>query len=75
MDKLKARIDEMYPTRAAFADALGVEPYTLSRMLSSGNWKADNMKVAIELLKIDPSDIPAYFFDSVVALKATKENT
>lgn len=73
MDRLKERIDKMYPTRASFAEALGVEPYTLSRMLSSGNWKADKMKVAVELLKIDPNDIPAYFFDSAVALKAPKE--
>ena len=73
MEKLKERIDEMYPTRADFAKALGVDPSGLSRMLASGNWRADRIEKAVELLRIDPNDIPAYFFVNSVALKATKE--
>jgi len=71
MEKLKARIDEQFPTRAAFAEAIGVEPSTLSRMLSSGNWKADRIEAAVKVLKIPPKDIPAYFFTPAVANKAT----
>ena len=72
MEKLKARIDEMYPTRAAFAEAIGVEPSTLSRMLQSGNWKADRIEAATVALKIAPGDIPSYFFPSTVANKTTE---
>lgn len=49
MEKLKERIDKMYPNRSEFAKALGVDPSTLSRMLASGNWKADRIKVAVVL--------------------------
>ena len=47
MEKLKERIDKMYPNRAEFAKALGVDPSTLSRLLSNGNWRADKIKVAV----------------------------
>lgn len=73
MEKLKNRIDEQFPTRAAFADAIGVDPSTLCRMLSRGNWKADSIKKAVKVLRIPAKDIPAYFFANEVALKATKE--
>ena len=73
MDKLKARIDEQFKTRAAFAEAIGVDASTLSRMLSSGNWKADRIEAAVKVLKIPPKDIPAYFFVSTVVNKTTKE--
>ena len=75
MEKLKERIDKMYPNRSEFAKALGVDPSTLSRMLASGNWKADRIKVAVELLKIPIRDIPTYFFTTAVAKSGTeKEN-
>ena len=73
MDELKKRIDEAFPSRAAFAEAIGVDPSTLSRMLSSGNWKADRIEVAVKVLKIAPKDIPLYFFTPSVANKATEE--
>lgn len=73
MERLKARIDEMFPTRAAFADALGVDPSGLSRMLASGNWKADKIEKAVSLLKIPAKEIPGYFFPRTVAFKAPKE--
>ena len=75
MDKLKARIDEMFPTRAAFAEAIGVDPSGLSRMLASGNWKADRIEAAVRVLKIPAKEIPAYFFASTVANKTTGETT
>ena len=74
MDKLKARIDEMFPTRAAFAEAIGVDPSGLSRMLSSGNWKADRIEAAVKALKIPAKEIPSYFFPQAVANNAPKEN-
>lgn len=73
MEKLKARIDEMFPTRAAFAEAIGVDPSGLSRMLSSGNWKADRIEAAVKVLKIPAKEIPSYFFPQVVANKAPEE--
>lgn len=72
MEKLKERIDKMYPNRAEFAKAMGVDPSTLSRMLTSGNWKADKIKVAVELLKIPIRDIPSYFFATSVAKSGTE---
>lgn len=73
MEKLKARIDEMFTTRAAFAKAIGVDPSILSRMLASGNWKADRIEKAVAVLNIPATDIPAYFFPLTVANKATEE--
>ena len=63
----------MFPTRAAFAEALGVHPSVLSRMLESGNWKADRIEKAVRLLKIPVRDIPSYFFHLTVANNAPKE--
>lgn len=73
MEKLKARIDEMFPTRAAFAEAIGVDPSTLCRMLASGNWKADRIQKAVKVLKIPAREIPSYFFNDAVAFNAPKE--
>lgn len=75
MEKLKERIDQMFPTRAAFAEAIGVDPSGLSRMLSSGNWKADRIAAAVKVLNIPAQDIPVYFFASSVAEKTTGEQT
>lgn len=72
MEKLKARIDGMFPTRLAFAEAIGIDPSTLSRMLNRGNWKADHIEKATKALKIPAKDIPEYFFVHTVADKATK---
>lgn len=73
MEKLKNRIDERFPTRAAFAEAIGVDPSTLCRMLANGNWKADRIKLAVKVLNIPAREIPSYFFSQDVALNATKE--
>ena len=73
MDKLKAKIDESFKTREEFAKAIGVEPSTLSRMLKSGNWKADRIEAAVKVFKIPAKDIPVYFFASEVAKTGTTE--
>lgn len=62
VEKLKALIDEKFPNRAEFAKAIGVDPSVLSRMLASGNWKADRIESAVRVLKIPAKDIPIYFF-------------
>lgn len=72
MDKLKSRIDGMYPTRAAFAEKIGIDPSSLSRMLARGNWRADKIEKAIDALNISAKDIPEYFFAHTVANKATR---
>lgn len=74
MEDLKARIDKKFETRAEFAKAIGVDPGTLSRMLSNGNWKADRIKRAVEVLKIPARDIPRYFFSNTVAENVTETN-
>lgn len=71
MEKLKARIDEMFESRADFAKAIGVDPSVLSRMLASGNWKADRIALAVKVLKIPARDIPSYFFATEVAKNGT----
>lgn len=73
MDKLKERIDKMYPTRAEFAKAIDMTPSTLSRTLASGNWSVDRLQKAVEVLKIPARDIPSYFFKTDVALDAREE--
>ena len=73
VEKLKARIDEKFSTRADFAKAIGVDPSVLSRSLATGNWRADRIEKAVEVLKISAKDIPDYFFPSYVAKNATKE--
>lgn len=71
MEDLKKKIDEKFETRAAFAKAIGVDPSVLSRMLTSGNWKADRIEKAVTVLSIPADEIPLYFFPHTVANNAT----
>lgn len=73
MEKLKALIDKKFENRAEFAKAIGVDPSVLSRMLASGNWKADRIKSAVRVLKIPAKDIPIYFFANEVAKNGTEK--
>ena len=72
MEKLKALIDKKFENRAEFAKAIGVDPSVLSRMLASGNWKADRIESAVRVLKIPAKDIPEYFFGNTVAKNGTE---
>lgn len=72
VEKLKALIDKKFENRAEFAKAIGVDPSVLSRMLSSGNWKADRIESAVRVLKIPAKDIPIYFFANAVAKNGTE---
>ena len=73
MEKLKALIDEKYGSRAEFAKQIGVSPSVLSRMLASGNWKAERIEAAVRILKIPAREIPSYFFASEVAKNGTEK--
>lgn len=73
MEKLKALIDKKFESRAEFAKAIGVDPSVLSRMLASGNWKADRIEQAVKVLKIPARDIPVYFFANEVAKNGTNK--
>lgn len=73
MEKLKALIDKKFENRAEFAKAIGVDPSVLSRMLASGNWKADRIESAVRVLKIPAKDIPIYFFANEVAKNGTEK--
>ena len=73
MEKLKALIDKKFESRAEFAKAIGVDPSVLSRMLASGNWKADRIEQAVKVLRIPAKDIPVYFFANEVAKNGTEK--
>lgn len=73
-DKLKARIIEKFGDQAHFADAMGMQKSTLSRILATGReWKGSHMMRAIDLLEIPASQIDSYFFESEVAEKQPSE--
>ena len=73
MEKLKALIDKKFEKREDFAKAIGVDPSVLSRMLASGNWKADRIEQAVRVLRIPAKDIPVYFFANEVAKNGTEK--
>lgn len=62
-DRLKNEIVAKFGTIAAFAEKAGLEPSTVSRLLQRGDWKASQMKAALEALEIPLSEVEAYFFD------------
>lgn len=62
-DKLSGRIVEIFGTRYRFAKEMGWSERTLSlKMQGDRAWKQTAICLAIKLLKLDESDIPAYFF-------------
>lgn len=66
-DKLQSRIIEKFGTQAAFAEALGMDKTTLSRLLSEGReWKGSKMMKAVEVLEIPAEEIDSYFFAPAV---------
>lgn len=66
-EKLQARITEKFGTQKAFADALGVDKSTLSRLISEGrDWRGSQMMKAVGLLKIPAREIDSYFFTPAV---------
>lgn len=74
MDKLKERIDSRYSKRSEFAQALGIDNSTLSRMLKNGNWKFSTVLKAADLLDIPDAEIRSYFFTDRVVNKQQSED-
>lgn len=66
-NKLKGRIKEMCGTQNKFAELLGVSRASVSTKLNNGvEFSQREIMIAIEILEIDPADIPAYFFTQEV---------
>ena len=66
-NKLKARIIEKYGDQKHFAEAIGMQESTLSRLLSDGKeWKGSMMMKAIDLLEIPSTQVDSYFFEPKV---------
>ena len=66
-DKLQSRIIEKFGTQAAFAEALGIDKSTLSRLINEGReWKGSKMMKAVEVLEIPAEEIDSYFFAPAV---------
>lgn len=74
MDKLEQRIIEKFGTQREFARACKVSEASVSRMLRGmRSWRAETIWKAAEILDIPDNEIKAYFFDRVVANKATED--
>lgn len=60
---LIGEIRKKYPTRADFANALGVDPATLSAKLNNkSEWKTEEIVKACDLLDIPLAEASEYFF-------------
>ena len=67
-ERLKSRIIEKFGTQKAFADALGTDKSTVSKLINEGrDWKGSMMMKAVELLEIPYDEIEVYFFDKAVS--------
>ena len=61
--KLEGKIVEIYKTRKAFAEAMGVTPATINQRLSGAiEWKTSDMVKACRLLSIPLDKMHIYFF-------------
>lgn len=70
-DKLKGRITEICKTNKEFADKMGMTQTTLSLKLNNKTqWTQPEIFKAVDVLMIDSSDIPAYFF--TIGVQETK---
>lgn len=72
-EKLEKKIKEKYGTQADFAKAANLYPSTVSRLLARGDWKASQMKAALEALDIPLSEVETYFFDEERAIAQPHE--
>lgn len=65
--KLLAKIVEVYGTRAAFAEAMGMSRAVLSQRLNGNTqWKMEEIKKACKLLHTELEDGWIYFFTEKV---------
>lgn len=66
-DKLRGRIKEICGTQDAFAEKLGIGHVSASRRLNNQlDFSQDEIFRACDILDIDLSDLPAYFFTKKV---------
>jgi len=61
--KLRGKIREIFKTQSAFAEAMGISSTSLSAKLNNKiEFSQKEIDRAVDLLKIEKEDIPAYFF-------------
>ena len=61
--KLRGKIREIFKTQSAFAEAMGMSTTSLSVKLNNNvEFSQKEIDRAVDLLKIEKEDIPAYFF-------------
>lgn len=61
--KLQGRIVELFGTRSSFAKAMEMADSALSNRLNCKvQFDGDEIWTAVQLLELDPVDIPVYFF-------------
>lgn len=62
-NKLRGRIREVYKTQDAFATAMGLSATSLSLKLNNNvDFTQSEISKAVELLGVDISEMPMYFF-------------
>lgn len=62
-DKLRGRIREICGTNSTFANLMGFSSATLSAKLNNkSEFSQPEILKAVEVLKLDKTDIPKYFF-------------
>jgi len=65
--KLRGKIREVCGTQDAFADRIGIGRVSLSQRLNNAlDFSQDEMFKSCEVLSIDKSEIPVYFFSQKV---------
>ena len=65
--RLRGKIVEMFGTQSKFATAMGWSERTLTlKMNGVRSWKQPDICRAVELLRLEESDIPKYFFAAEV---------
>ncbi len=63
-DKLKGAIKEKFNTQRAFAAAMSMtEPTLCKKLRNESEWTQEEMLRAVQLLGLNLSDIPLYFFN------------
>jgi transcriptional regulator with XRE-family HTH domain len=61
--KLRGKIREVFGRQENFAEAMGIDPSTLSAKLNNKSpWTREDIELVCELLHIDLLEIPEYFF-------------
>jgi transcriptional regulator with XRE-family HTH domain len=64
-NKLRGKIREIYKTQDAFAAAMGLSATSLSLKLNNNvDFTQSEIAKAVELLGVDISEMPVYFFCS-----------